>query len=250
MTAKNREISKRGSGVDGGETAGPDEIGRVETEQPKTSAQAADERPGSVDGEAQVLSGPRPDGAGEGARSDGGDDGAAHDGRAPLLEEILGLLRVIEQRTGQQKGGSAGLTREAVDKLAKSVEELGAKGAVARALRKVLARRNGSFKRAVKEAAGLTRELRVYRRDLERWVGRDRRMRRRWAGLAILAGFPAALLLGVLVEQQFQVIPVHDPTGGWHGHVWENYGRKIVDCATEAMQTDAEVNCPLVVRRP
>ena len=113
-----------------------------------------------------------------------------------------------------------------------------------------MARRNRDFKGAMETASKLTRELRNYRRDLERWVERDRRIRRRWAGLAIAAGFPAALLLGVLVEQQFQVIPVHDPTGGWRGHVWESYGRTIVDCATEAMRTDAEVNCPLVVRRP
>ena len=68
--------------------------------------------------------------------------------------------------------------------------------------------------------------------------------------LAIAAGFPAALLLGVLVEQQFQVIPIHDPTGGWRGHVWDNYGRAVVDCVAEAMRTDAEVDCSLVVRRP
>ena len=44
--------------------------------------------------------------------------------------------------------------------------------------------------------------------------------------------------------------PLHDPTGGWGGHVWDNYGRTIVDCAVEAMRSDAEVDCPLVVRRP
>ena len=250
MTAKNPEISKRGSRVDGGETARSDEVGRPRTERSKTSVQAADETPVSADGEAEAVSGSRPDGAGEGARSEGDDDGAAHDGRAPLLEEILGLVRVIEQRTGQQEGDSAGLTTEVVDTLAKSVEALGAKGTLTRALRKVVARKNGSVKRAVKEAAGLTRELRVYRRDLERSVAGHRRMRRRWAGLAMAAGFPAALLLGVLVEQQFQVIPLHDPTGGWRGHIWDSYGRAIVDCAVEARRTGAEVNCPLVVRQP
>ena len=61
---------------------------------------------------------------------------------------------------------------------------------------------------------------------------------------------PAAVLLGLLIEQHYQVIPVHDPTGGWRGHVWEQYGRRIVDCAAEAIATGAEVNCPLVVRKP
>ncbi len=58
---------------------------------------------------------------------------------------------------------------------------------------------------------------------------------RRWAALAIAAGFPAALMLGVLVEQQFQVVPIHDPTGGWRGHVWDNYGHAVVDCVAEAI---------------
>ena len=121
---------------------------------------------------------------------------------------------------------------------------------VTKALRKAMGRRNREFRRAVETAAKLTRELRNYRSDLERWVERDRRTRRRWTGLALAVGFPAFLLLGVLVEQKFEVIPLHDPTGGWRGHVWEQYGQRIVDCAVEAMSTDAEVDCPLVVRRP
>ena len=86
--------------------------------------------------------------------------------------------------------------------------------------------------------------------DFGRWVELERLGRRRWWALAIAAGFPAFLLLGLLVEQQFQVIPLHDLTGGWRGHVWEQYGQTIVDCAVEAMRTDAEIDCPLVVRRP
>ena len=86
--------------------------------------------------------------------------------------------------------------------------------------------------------------------DFGRWVELERRGHKRWWALAVAAGFPAFLLLGLLVEQQFQVIPLHDPTGGWHGHIWEHYGRFVIDCAVEAIRTDAEVGCPLVVRRP
>ena len=98
--------------------------------------------------------------------------------------------------------------------------------------------------------AEIARALNVQRADFGKWMEMQRRGRRRWVGLAIAAGFPAALMLGVLVQLQFQAIPPHDPTGGWRGHVWENYGRRIVDCAVEAMRTNAEVDCPLVVRRP
>ena len=90
----------------------------------------------------------------------------------------------------------------------------------------------------------------VHAADFYRWVETDRRRRRRWSGLALAAAAPAALLLGVLVQLQFQVIPLHDPSRGWSGWIWEIHGHAIVDCAEEAIRTNAEVDCPLVVRRP
>ena len=250
MTAKNPDLTKRGSRAESGGSGGAEETAGTEAGPTETSDQVADERAGGVDGKAEVGSAPAPDVAGEGVRSDGGQDGAAPDGRASVLEEILGIVRVIEQRTAQEKGGSAGPTTEALQKLAKSVEELGAKGAVTRALRKVLGRRNRDYKGAIEAAAKLTGELRTYRRDLQRWDEQDGRIRRRWTSLAIAVGFPAFLLLGVLVEQQFQVIPLHDPSGGWRGHVWDQYGQRIVDCAVEAKGRVDGVDCPLVVRWP
>ncbi len=86
--------------------------------------------------------------------------------------------------------------------------------------------------------------------DMHRWIEADRRRRRHWYGLAAAAAAPAALLLGLLVQLQFQVIPLHDPSGGWSGWIWETHGRAIVDCAVEARRTNAEVNCGLAVRRP
>ena len=109
---------------------------------------------------------------------------------------------------------------------------------------------NGALASAGGEAAPAADGAPVHEADFYRWVETDRRRRRRWSGLALAAAAPAALLLGLLVQQQFQVIPLHDPTGGWRGHVWERYGRTVVDCAAEAMRTNAEVDCPLVVRRP
>ncbi|MDE0388355.1 MAG: hypothetical protein OXI75_06635 [Rhodospirillales bacterium] len=96
----------------------------------------------------------------------------------------------------------------------------------------------------------LTAALRTCKADFARWADNERRRRRRWAGLAMATGFPACVLLGLLVEMQFQVIPLHDPTRGWGEHIWNNYGRIIVDCELEAMRTNSEVDCPLVVRRP
>ena len=58
------------------------------------------------------------------------------------------------------------------------------------------------------------------------------------------AAFPVALLLGILVEHEFQIIPADDPTGGWRSHVWDNYGLTIVACPVEARRVDGEVDCP------
>ena len=100
------------------------------------------------------------------------------------------------------------------------------------------------------EAAPAADGAPVHAADFYRWIETDRRRRRRWSGLALAAAAPAALLLGLLVQQQFQVIPVHDPSGGWSGWIWETHGRAIVDCAVEARRTNGGVDCPLVVRRP
>ena len=98
--------------------------------------------------------------------------------------------------------------------------------------------------------SGTGERVRVQTGDFHRWVESDRLRRRRWTAVAAAVAAPAALLLGILVEQQFQVIPLHDPTAGWSAHVWENYGRTIVECAAEAMRAGSEVDCPLVVRSP
>ena len=101
---------------------------------------------------------------------------------------------------------------------------------------------------AMSAAAELATALRAFKADFARWADNERRRRRRWAGLAMAAGFPACLLLGLLVQVQFEVIPLHDPTRGWGEHIWNAYGRTIVDCEHQAMETDTVIECPLTVR--
>ena len=93
-------------------------------------------------------------------------------------------------------------------------------------------------------------ENRISMADFHRWADAQRRYRLRWSVPALAVVVPAFFLLGVLVELQFQIIPVHDPSGGWSRHIWENYGSAIVDCAMEAKRTDRAVTCSLDVRRP
>ena len=102
---------------------------------------------------------------------------------------------------------------------------------------------------AMGAAAELAAALRAFKADFVRWAENERRRRRRWAGLAMAVGFPACVLLGLLVQMQFQVIPLHDPTRGWGEHIWTTYGETIVDCELEAKRTNGDVDCRLVVRR-
>ena len=67
---------------------------------------------------------------------------------------------------------------------------------------------------------------------------------------ALAVSVAAALVLGVVVEEQFQVISLHDPSGGWSGWIWETQGLVIVDRAVEGMRTDTEVDWPLALSRP
>ena len=156
---------------------------------------------------------------------------------------------VSELIKGAEKKTASKLTR--LEKQGKTLAESAEANAII--LRQLVERQPGAgagSEAAAGGAAKLLERIGTHAADFGRWVELERRGRRRWWTLAIAAGFPAFLLLGLLVEQQFQVIPLHDPTSGWRGHVWEQYGRIIVDCAVEAMRTDAEIDCPLMVRRP
>ena len=191
---------------------------------------------------------------GDGSKGVGREDAAAapesKDDETRALEEVLRVVRYLAGLAEEaKKKRPAGPSRVAFDKMVKSVNTIRETTGETRKLVEGLAW-NDAEDGGAPGADELAEGLRACRGDFERWVSGERRTRRRWVALAIAAGFPAALMLGVLVEQQFQVVPIHDPTGGWRGHVWETYGRTVVDCVTEAMRTDAELDCPLVVRRP
>ena len=192
-------------------------------------------------------------GDGDGAEAERGrsrstEGGAA--GRERQLEEILTIVRHIHSAV--EEGGKDGKmpSNAGLDELAATVEALVQSGGEVRSLLQRLVGEDPDYQAAIEAAAGLAEGMKTQRADLGRLVEGERGIRRHWASLAIAAGFPAFLLLGVLVEQQFQIVPLHDPTGGWRGHVWEEYGQRIVDCAVEAKGTSGGVKCSLVVRWP
>lgn len=79
------------------------------------------------------------------------------------------------------------------------------------------------------------------------WAEDERRDRRGRAGLAMAVGFTACLLLGLLVQTQFEFVPLHDSTRDRSERIQDTYGRTILGCEVEAMLTDTAVDCPLVV---
>ena len=93
-------------------------------------------------------------------------------------------------------------------------------------------------------------ENRTFMADFHRWADAQRGYRLWWSALALAVVVPAFFLLGVLVELQFQIVPPHDPSGGWSRHIWDNYGPTIADCAMEAKRTDRAVKCSFDVRKP
>ena len=103
---------------------------------------------------------------------------------------------------------------------------------------------------AMSATAELKAVLLTFKADFVHWAWNERRGRRRRAGLIMAAGFPACLLLGLLIQVQFEVIPSHNLTSGWGKHIQDTYGRTIGNCEIEAMLTKSEVDCPLTVRRP
>ena len=137
-----------------------------------------------------------------------------------------------------------------IEQLLVTMDGLAADGADSRSMLERMTEGLLDNPKAANRAGQIEDRIRVHTEDFHRWVERDRRGRR-WVSVAAAGiAVPAALLLGVLIEQHYQVIPIQDPTGGWQGHVWEHYGRRIFDCTVEAMASGEEVNCPLVVRKP
>ncbi len=137
-----------------------------------------------------------------------------------------------------------------IEQLLVTMDGLAADGADSRSMLERMTEGLLDNPKAANRAGQIEDRIRVHTEDFHRWVERERRGRR-WVSVAAAGiAVPAALVLGVLIEQHYQVIPIHDPTGGWRGHVGEHYGRRIFDCTVEAMASGEEVNCPLVVRKP
>ena len=103
-------------------------------------------------------------------------------------------------------------------------------------------------------AEDIRKALRHHAADFTRWREVERRGRRLAGSLALALAAPLSLLcgllLGLLVQTQFDVLTAPDPTGGWKDHVWRHHGQAHVDCTARARAVGASVTCPLTIEAP
>lgn len=178
----------------------------------------------------------------------GMDSGAGED--FPATDEMFEPETLGAEGADEEARAGVQRLNQNMEQLLVTMDGLAGDGADSRSMLERLTEGLLDNPKAANRAGQIEDRIKVHTADFHRWVERDRRWRR-WVPVAAAGiAMPAAVLLGLLIEQHYQVIPLHDPTGGWRGHVWEQYGRRIVDCAVEARRTGAEVNCPLVVHKP
>ena len=224
----------------------------------KAEAEGREAAPGEAKGEEGAASGrPGPEaGAAEEANPGGEADspgdaeagGAAAEG-AGAMPGTGEVFRPGAEAPGKgEPPGGPGWTEESIERLLKTLDSVSADAAETKSALDTLTDLCGQGEaRAIVEAR---ERMRVHAADFHRSGEAGNRCRRRWRAAALAAAVPAALLLGLLSQKEFEVVPVHDPSKGWSGWVWETQGLAIVGCALEAIRTDAEVDCLLVVRRP
>ena len=107
----------------------------------------------------------------------------------------------------------------------------------------------GMIHRFAEEAKGVREAL---QENTAVVVKRRRRSRRFWLGLAgaALLGLLACIGAGVWLQSEYGPLPAHDPTGGWRGYIWRQYGSAILDCKRKAEAAGRPVDCRLSVPPP
>ena len=166
----------------------------------------------------------------------------------PTLKDVFGLVqRLSTQKVQEEKDGGARLNA-GTRKLLEITRKLTAHADETRSLVDGLSDAGARQQEAQAVADRLEEAIVDYTADLRRAASHGRH-RWTWPGLALAVAVPAFFLLGVLVEQQFTIIPLDDPTGGWRGYIWDNYGNQVADCARQATKTNRVVQCSFDVHR-
>ena len=166
----------------------------------------------------------------------------------PTLKDVFGLVQRLSTQKAQEERDDGARLNAGTRKLLEITRKLTAQADETRSLVAELSDAGARQREAGAAMGRLEEAVRDYTADLHRAASHGRR---HWTlpGLALAVAVPALFLLGVLVEQQFTIIPLDDPTGGWRGYIWDNYGNQVADCARQATKTNRVVKCSFDVHR-
>ena len=166
----------------------------------------------------------------------------------PTLTDVFSLVQRLSTQKAQEVKDDGTRLNAGTRKLLEITRKLTAHADETRSLIDGLSAAGTRQQEAQAVADRLEEAIADYTADLRRAAGHERR-RWTWPGLALAVAVPAFFLLGVLVEHQFAIIPPDDPTGGWRGYIWDNYGDQVTDCARQATKTNRVVKCSFDVHR-
>ena len=202
-------------------------------------------------GGVEAEDGPAPPREEEGNGAADADAGKGAGGGDPSLKDVYELLRRCSARLeGAGKEDEDRLAGE-LKKLSGIAGKLTELGEESRTLPAKMTGGGAGDGAAWKAAAERFEEaIRAHSEDFGGWVKGERSFRRRLPALALAVAAPAFLVLGVLVQMQFELIPPHDPSNGWQGWIWQHHGRAISDCAVQARQAGKPVTCSFEVGEP
>ena len=155
--------------------------------------------------------------------------------------DVLGEIR----ETIKEQGDLLGLTAKKVEQNTGAMEERIEAGV--KAIEESFANVD-AFESAGKGMKRLEGALRTYSKDISRRI-KLASGPQRWAAIvAVAVAAPACVVAGAFVEQEWRVLPIEDPTGGWRGHIWENYGKDIMGCVQQGFKDGSSFTCVVDVR--
>ena len=168
---------------------------------------------------------------------------SGHEDSEPLvsLSRQYGELVAALKRSGETR-------REGVEKISKGVEAL---WGVQESLNEALMKFDGMLGDVDTTVRDSADQLRIYREDVKKWSRRKSGVGWQVSLVVVVVLVCMGLFGGMSIQQQFSLLDVPDASGGWREHIWQNYGRAIVECAVEAQRRGgSEIDCTLRVRAP
>lgn len=172
--------------------------------------------------------------------------GSAAGDRADAEDPAPALTRIADET------GEAGEYRrflkaiqKTLDSLVGTMDTIGQELAVLRADQGNGAAHAAAEGQLGKVAERIENHVRVCVADFHRWQETARRATGRLAAALLVTGLPVLFSLGMVAQQSWELLPMHDPTGGWKDYVWERHGGEIVSCTRRAQERGASAVCTI-----